>query len=104
MYCAKKPSTFGSGGYSQTDHLKELLLADEQRDAKARYNLGGIYANGKGVPQDYGQAHMRYNLASVDSAEETREKAVEYLDVLAKRMTREQIPEAQQLSREWKPK
>ena len=30
--------------------------AAEQGDAKAQFNLGVLYANGQGVPQDYKQA------------------------------------------------
>src|SRR5438445_7938107 len=32
----------------------------EQGDAKAQYRLGDIYYQGKGGPQDYGEAGRRY--------------------------------------------
>ena len=32
--------------------------------ADAQYNLGIMYANGRGIPQDYVQAHMWLNLAA----------------------------------------
>ena len=36
----------------------------EQGDAKAQYNLGVMYANGKGVPEDDKQAVKWYRLAA----------------------------------------
>ncbi len=59
-----------------------------------------MYSKGWGVPQDYVQAHMWYNLA----AERGLKLGREYRDSLAKQMTPEQIAEAQRLAREWKPK
>lgn len=38
--------------------------AAEQGDAAAQYNLGGMYANGWGVPQDYAEAVRWYRLAA----------------------------------------
>ena len=41
------------------------LVADaEQGDASAQYNLGVMYANGEGVPQDYAEALKWYHLAA----------------------------------------
>ena len=36
--------------------FKKTLKAAEQGDAKAQFNLGFIYSNGKGVPKDYAEA------------------------------------------------
>ncbi len=74
--------------------------AAAQGYAKAQYNLGLMYENGEGVPQDYAQAHMWFNLAAAQGDEEAKN----FRDDLAKRMTSEQIAEAQRLAREWKPK
>ncbi len=64
-----------------------------------------MYRNGEGVPQDYVQAHMWYNLAaSKFPPGERRDKAVENRYIVAKKMTPAQISEAQKLAREWKPK
>ena len=54
---------------------------------------------GKGVPQDYVQAHRWINLASLDGDEVLRELR----NGLEKRMTPAQIAEAQRLARNWKP-
>jgi TPR repeat protein len=59
-----------------------------------------MYGKGEGVPKDYVLAHMWVNFAAAQG----HEKAKKFLDYLAKRMTSEQIAEAQRLAREWKPK
>ncbi len=66
----------------------------------AKTSLGFMYEEGHGVPQDYVQAHMWFNLAAADG----QASAIEGRDVIAKKMTPEQIAEAQRLAREWKPK
>ncbi len=79
--------------------------AAEQGYAKAQYNLGIMYGNGRGVPQDSAEAHMWFNLAaSRFPPGENRDLAVRNRDKIAKRMTPAQISEAQKLAREWKPK
>ena len=73
--------------------------AVEQGDALAFAKLGWMYAQGRGVLQDFIQAHKWYNLAAANG----HGKAAEYRDALAKQMTPAQIAEAQKLAREWKP-
>jgi len=65
----------------------------------AQGNLGMMYANGRGVPQDYVQAHMWLNLASAGGNEIGRKNR----DMVAAKMTPAQIAQAQQLARDWKP-
>ncbi len=58
---------------------------------------------GKGVPQDYVQAHKWINLA----ASRTTLDAGDYRstrDKVAELMTASQVAEAQRLAREWQPK
>ena len=43
--------------------LKEWTPFAEQGDADAQYNLGFMYRNGQGVPQDYNTAVKWYTLA-----------------------------------------
>ena len=59
-----------------------------------------MYANGQGVPQDYVQAHMWYNLAGASGDAEGAKNR----DLIAQKMTPAQVAEAQRLAREWKPK
>jgi TPR repeat protein len=78
----------------------------DQGAAYAQYNLGAMYTNGWGVPQDYVEAHKWLNLAAAGFPAwepERREMAVRNRDQLAAKMTAAQIAEAQRLAREWKP-
>jgi len=72
--------------------------------ASAQNNLGVMYRKGQGVAQDYIQAHLWYNLAASELTDDDRERAVKNRDLMAEKMTSEQIVEAQRLAREWKPK
>ncbi len=56
-----------------------------------------MYGAGRGVPQDYISAHMWLNLAAATGGENARKAR----EVVAARMTREQIAEAQARAREW---
>ena len=71
----------------------------EQGDANAQYNLGVLYDNGLGVPQDKISAYMSLSL----SAAQGRNGAAAFRDLIARRMTPAQIAEAQKRAREWKP-
>ncbi len=71
----------------------------------AQRSLSLSYLVGKGVPKDFVQAHMWCNLAaSNDPPGRLRDQAVKNCDIFNKRMTPDQISEAQRLAREWKPK
>src|SRR5208283_3443995 len=68
-------------------------LADHG-NAEAQCNLGTIYADGRGVPQDYVLAHMWFNLAASGTADgQVRDRAVESRDHAAAMMTPAQIAE-----------
>ncbi len=85
--------------------MKWYRKAAEQGNDSAQFNLGVMYTKGRGVPQDYVQAHMWYNLAAAGSPPgEDRDSAAKNRDIVAERMTPAQIAEAQRLAREWKPK
>jgi TPR repeat protein len=74
---------------------------------EAQYNLGLAYANGEGVPQDNVSAHMCFNLASngfAASDSDKRSSAIRNRDVVAAKMTPEQIAEAERQAREWHPR
>ena len=80
--------------------VKWYRLAADQGYASAQYNLGYMYSNGQGVPQDYVQAHKWYNLAAAQGDADGAKNR----DLVAKRMTPQQIERAQELARNWKPK
>ena len=75
--------------------VKWYRLAAVQGEVGAQSNLGGMYANGNGVLQDAVLAHMWFNIAGANgfTVGSTNRGIVE------KRMTREQIAEAQALAR-----
>lgn len=81
------------------------LQAANQGDCSAQYNLGKMFEYGDGVPQDYVRAHMWFNLAGSSALDaKVRKRAAKSRGDLATKMTLEQIAEAQQMAREWKPK
>ena len=71
--------------------------AAEQGHADAQYRLGFIYNNGIGVPEDDALAYMWFNLAAAKGDEDAKESKSE----LSKVMSREQIAEAQAMTRKW---
>ncbi len=107
---AAGPLEDGTAAYQRGDYATALRLLRplaEQGHARAQYNLGVAYHQGKGVPQDYVLAHMWSNLAASrfeDYVIVERDQAVRRRDSIASKMTPAQIAEAQRLAREWKPK
>ncbi len=87
--------------------VKWYRKAAEQGFAAAQANLGLMYQDGHGVPEDYVQAHKWLNLAASRfpaSEKKLRDLAVNNRDLVAAKMTSAQIVEAERLAREWKPK
>jgi uncharacterized protein len=82
-------------------------LAADQGYPQAQYNLGLWFAEGKDGSPDNIQAHMWLNLAAAGflaSDNHGRDAAIRNRDVVASKMTTEQITQAQRLARDWKPK
>lgn len=80
------------GQYSKA--LNEFKPLANEGNPEAQYVLGSMYAQGKGVLQDYAQAHAWFNIA----ASQGHEKAALYRDEIAERMTSNQVAKAQQLA------
>jgi len=72
-------------------------LAADQGNSLAQSNLGLMYAQGFGVPEDIVLAYMWFNIAAAQGNEGARDNK----DIAEQQMTREQIAEAQRMSREW---
>jgi len=95
-----------------TEAVRWYRKAAEQGLASAQFDLGLMYASGHGVPQDYVLAHMWFNLSassnrgdqSLQAAAATNERRIQARDEVARKMTPDQIAEAQRRAREWKPK
>jgi TPR repeat protein len=76
-------------------------------DAQAQYNLGLFYARGEAGEPDNISAHMWFNLAAArfpPSDTDDRSAAARNRDLVTKKMTPDQIAEAQRRAREWRPK
>ncbi len=56
-----------------------------------------MFTDGEGVPEDLSLAYMWYNLSAAQGNSLARWDKI----IVERRMTREQISEAQRLSREW---
>jgi TPR repeat protein len=63
-----------------------------------------MYAYGLGAPQDYVQAHMWLNLAASRASGDDQKRYADARESVAKKMTPQQIVEAQRRAREWVPK
>jgi TPR repeat protein len=70
-------------------------LAAAQGVSKAQHNLASMYYEGKGVVQDYLQAHMWMNLAAVSGKKDAQKAR----DVIAAKMTSQQIGKAQAMAK-----
>ena len=90
---------YGNGA-GVTQYYKEAVKwyrkAAEQGHAKAQNNLGLMYYNGDGVLEDDVYAHMWWSIAASNGDDD----AMKNRDIVAKRMTTEQLAEAQKLARE----
>jgi hypothetical protein len=92
---------YEDGGYGGVQDYKEAVkwfrLAAEQGDTWGQFNLGKLYKKGEGVTQDYVIAHMWINISISNGNERVKRIRDE---VLANRMTSEQITKAEELARE----
>ena len=80
----------------KTAHRLWLPLA-EQGDAKAQYNLGLMYEDGLGVPQDYVSAHMWWNLSGSNGYKD----AVTNRNIIEKTMPKQLIRKSRRMARNW---
>ena len=86
-----------------TEAVKWYRRAADQGNADAQFYLGVAYAEGKGVSQDCVLAHMWFNLSASNSSGEDQAQRAKARDDVAKELTPQQLVEAQQLAREWRP-
>ncbi len=91
----------GVAAYNRGDYgtaLQVFKIVAEQNHAAAQYNLGVMYSFGRGVPQDFVQAYMWFNLAAAQG----NEKASQNRNIVAKLMTCSDISKAQRMVHEWR--
>lgn len=79
------------------DEFSQTKAQAEQGDVTAQRKLGSMYANGRGVPQDFIEAHAWYNVASANGDK----LALAGRDELAQQMIPKQLAEAQRLASEY---
>jgi TPR repeat protein len=84
-----------------SEGIRYYRLAAEQGNWPAQGALGAVYFSGSmGVPQDYVQAHLWLNLAATHGSKQI----LMLRGAVERKMTPEQLAEAQKLARDWKPK
>ena len=93
----------GKGGLARDANEAIALFrrAANQRYPAAQAALGHAYERGTGVPTDYVLAYMWFNLARAQGY--NPQSVREAMESLEKKMTAEQIADAQKRSREWRP-
>jgi hypothetical protein len=77
--------------------------AADQGEPFAEFSLGVLFNFGKGVKRDYVQAYTWYERAALHTTGGDRETIVEMRNVVAEKLTHQQIAEAQRIAAEWKP-
>ena len=96
---ARLGTMYGLGLGCAQDYFEAIRwhrLAARGGHLRAQSNLGFMYGTGRGVPQDFVHAYAWYNLAAAAGEEHGRDNR----EVVAARMTPNQIERAQDLSRE----
>jgi formylglycine-generating enzyme required for sulfatase activity len=88
---------FDSGDYRTA--FSEWKTSADRGDAASQYELGKLYEEGLGVPEDYVLGHVYFNLA----ASQGHSKAREAKKTIAKKMTPAELADARGLARRWQP-
>jgi hypothetical protein len=94
----------------QDDYTQKALWyrnAAEQGDVRAQYNIGYLYRNGKGVPQDFAKAYFWFDLATAAEQDAslleqtTKCKATKHRDEAAFHLTPANLSREQERARKW---
>ena len=93
-YLLKRLSSYFIKNYQYTILLE--YLSKVYSLASAQSNLGVMYSQGQGVIQDYSRGYMWFNLAAVKNYS----YAVQNRNIVAKKITLQQVADAQKLARE----
>ena len=93
----------GREAYEREDYIAAISFfkkSAKQGNAQAQYNLGFMYAQVRGVTQDYLAAHKWHSIAYASGVELPRDVR----DSIIKLMTASQINSARKLAKEWMEK
>ncbi len=88
----------------ESPFLNELHAVAQQGDIQAQIDLGMMYADGRGVPKDYDQAHKWFSLAAAQASGTMKEELTELRNLVAYMMTLRKSPKPNGLAEEWPPK
>ena len=89
----------------QAESLKWFLKAAQQGDARSQYYAGIMHAAGQGAAKDLAVADMWLSLSAANPKSSYRDSLYtkEEIDKIEKKMTPEQIAQAKDLVKGWKP-
>jgi len=91
-------SAYRSRNYAMAAKLFRSLA--KQGYARAQNNLGMLYRDGLGLPQDFVRAHMWYSVSAVTLSDiDEKESAMKERDGVASQMTAAQLKKAQAMAR-----
>jgi len=90
---------------NQAEAFKWFQKAAQQGDARSQYYVGIMYAAGHGVTKDLPMADMWLSLSAANSKSSYRDSLYtkEEISRLEKKMNPEQITQAKELVKNWKP-
>jgi uncharacterized protein len=83
--------------------LNWLRKAASQGEPGAQFNLGVMYYNGEGVPQNYLEAEVWLSLSASRSIGREQQQRAGIRDMVAGKLSPQQLAEAQRRGKEWKP-
>jgi TPR repeat protein len=101
-FAASNPFDDASAAYERGDYVQAMKLfrqLAEHGHQWAQRRLGLMYAEGKGVPQDFVRAYMWFNLAAAALSGDSGDTAKKNRDRIAAKMTAEQISTAEEMAR-----
>jgi TPR repeat protein len=88
-----------------TESINWYKKAADSGNDIAQFQIGYMYFNGQGIPKDYYNSYIWYNIVAAKTTNENlRKDAVFNRDIVEKKLSTEQLLEAQRKSREWKEK
>ena len=93
----KGMQAWDSGHYREA--VFEWMSSADADDGRAMLEIGRAYLQGLGVLQDFVEAHKWFNLAASRGVE----GALEERNALGERMTADDLAQAQDLARQWRP-
>ncbi len=90
---------------NQAEAVKWFQKAAQQGDPRSQYYAGIIYATGKGITKDLAAADMWLTLSASNPKTTYRDSLYtkEEIKKIEKKMTPEQLAQAQDLVKNWKP-